>query len=56
MEAEGQLVQSDNFTGLTGGKHSEGEEAVINMLESQGKGKRKTEYRLRDWLISRQRY
>lgn len=56
MEAEGKLVQSGQFTGLTGGKHSEGEQAVIDMLEKDGNGKRKTEYRLRDWLISRQRY
>ena len=56
MEAEGVLVQSGEFTGLIGGKHSQGEAAVIKMLEDEGTGRKKTEYRLRDWLISRQRY
>ncbi len=54
--AEGILVQSGQFTGMKGGKHSEGEAAIVKMLEEAGKGKRTTEYRLRDWLISRQRY
>ena len=56
MEAEGRLVQSGKYTGLTGGKHSEGEEAIVADLEAMGRGKRKVEFRLRDWLISRQRY
>ena len=56
MEAEGMLVQSGEFTGLYGGKHSEGEQAIIDKLEKENTGRRKTEYRLRDWLISRQRY
>ena len=56
MEAEGVLVQSGEFTGMVGGKHSKGEQAVIDKLEADGTGHRKTEYRLRDWLISRQRY
>ena len=56
MEAQGTLVQSGEFTGLIGGKHSEGEAAVIKKLEADKSGRRKTEYRLRDWLISRQRY
>ena len=56
MEAEGTLVQSGDYTGLKGGKHSEGEAAIVKFLEDSGKGKRTTEYRLRDWLISRQRY
>lgn len=54
--AEGMLVQSGPYTGLKGGKHSEGEEAVVAHLEQMGRGRRKVEYRLRDWLISRQRY
>ena len=56
MAAEGILVQSGKFTGMTGGKHSEAEEAFVSELEAMGRGRRKVEYRLRDWLISRQRY
>ncbi|MDO4290954.1 MAG: leucine--tRNA ligase [Eggerthellaceae bacterium] len=54
--AEGILVQSGQYTGMRGGKHSEAEEAVVAELESAGLGRRKVEFRLRDWLISRQRY
>lgn len=54
--AEGILVQSGPYTGLVGGKHSEGEAAVVAALEEMGRGKRTVEFRLRDWLISRQRY
>ncbi|MBQ3106673.1 MAG: leucine--tRNA ligase, partial [Eggerthellaceae bacterium] len=56
MVAEGRLVQSGKYTGMTGGKHSEGEAAIVADLEAMGRGKRKVEFRLRDWLISRQRY
>ncbi|MBP3867135.1 MAG: leucine--tRNA ligase, partial [Eggerthellaceae bacterium] len=56
MEATGILVQSGEFTGLVGGKHSEGEDAVVKKLEEMGCGHRAVEFRLRDWLISRQRY
>ncbi|MBR3259045.1 MAG: leucine--tRNA ligase, partial [Eggerthellaceae bacterium] len=56
LEAEGILVQSGAFTGMVGGKHSPGEDAVVKALEEMGRGKRKVEFRLRDWLISRQRY
>ena len=56
MAAEGTLVQSGKYTGLTGGKHSEGESAVVADLEAAGTGRRKVNFRLRDWLISRQRY
>ncbi|WP_172136145.1 leucine--tRNA ligase [Adlercreutzia sp. ZJ473] len=54
--AEGILVQSGPYTGLVGGKHSPAEEAVVAELERRGAGRRKVEFRLRDWLISRQRY
>ena len=56
MVAEGTLIQSGKYTGMTGGKHSEGEAAIVADLEAAGTGRRKVNYRLRDWLISRQRY
>jgi len=55
-EAEGILVQSGKYTGMVGGKHSPAVDAIIADLEAQGKGRLKVEFRLRDWLISRQRY
>ena len=56
MTAEGTLVQSGKYTGMRGGKHSAGEAAIVADLEAQGTGRRTVEFRLRDWLISRQRY
>ena len=56
LTCEGKLVQSGKYTGMMGGKHSEGEAAIVADLEAAGTGKRSVQYRLRDWLISRQRY
>lgn len=56
MGSDGVLVQSGKYTGLQGGKHSEAVQAVVKDLEANGTGRKKVEYRLRDWLISRQRY
>lgn len=56
LTCEGTLVQSGKYTGMTGGKHSEGEAAIVADLEAAGTGRRSVQYRLRDWLISRQRY
>ena len=53
---EGVMVQSGEFTGMPGGKGSDGMKAVIAWLEENGVGKACVTYRLRDWLISRQRY
>jgi len=55
-DAEGILVQSGTYTGLTGGKHSPAVDAIIADLEKVGKGRPVVNFRLRDWLISRQRY
>ena len=49
----GTMVNSGRFNGLPG---EQGKEAVADFLESKGWGKRTISYRLRDWLISRQRY
>ncbi|WP_276683478.1 leucine--tRNA ligase [Slackia piriformis] len=56
FEATGYLVQSGKYTGMEGGKHSPAVDAIIADLEAAGKGKLSVQYRLRDWLISRQRY
>jgi leucyl-tRNA synthetase len=49
----GVLANSDQFNGLPS---EEGIEAISVYLEKNGWGKRTVTYRLRDWLISRQRY
>ncbi|MDR2036037.1 MAG: leucine--tRNA ligase [Coriobacteriales bacterium] len=52
----GIMVQSGEFTGLAGGKDSPGSAAVIDWLAARNLGEPSINYRLRDWLISRQRY
>jgi leucyl-tRNA synthetase len=49
----GTMVNSGPFDGLPS---DQGYEAVADYVESKGWGGRKITYRLRDWLISRQRY
>ena len=49
----GTMVNSGEFNGLPS---EQGYEAICALLEEKGWGKRTTIYRLRDWLISRQRY
>jgi leucyl-tRNA synthetase len=50
---EGFAVNSDFLSGL---KTSEAKTKMISYLEGKGLGKKKVQYRLRDWLFSRQRY
>ena len=50
---DGVMVNSGRFNGLT---KEEGIRAVIACLEEKGLGRGRVNYRLRDWLISRQRY
>jgi leucyl-tRNA synthetase len=49
----GMMVNSGEFDGLDS---ATGIERVTAALEARGQGKRAVKYRLRDWLISRQRY
>ncbi|PJI07708.1 MULTISPECIES: leucine--tRNA ligase [Clostridium] len=49
----GKLVNSDEFNGLQGNK---AKEAIVNKLAKENLGRWKVNYRLRDWLVSRQRY
>lgn len=50
---EGLLVNSGAFDGM---ESSEAREQITAWLEQQGVGRQKTTYKMRDWLISRQRY
>lgn len=50
---DGELIESGKFTGMN---NREAIPAMIDWLEENNLGKRRVNYRLRDWLISRQRY
>ena len=52
-EEDGIMVNSGKFDGMT---NIEAMSAVSDEIERIGAGKRRVNYRLRDWLISRQRY
>ena len=50
---DGIVMNSPGFDGLSS---EEARKAIINELVKKGKAEHKTNYRLRDWLVSRQRY
>jgi leucyl-tRNA synthetase len=50
---EGVMINSDVFNGM---KSSESKEAIANYLEEHEIGKKTVNYKLRDWVFSRQRY
>jgi len=52
-EGEGFLINSDRFTGM---RSLEAKESIGEWLSKRNQAKKKVYYRLRDWLISRQRY
>ena len=52
-EGDGVLVNSAEFNGLA---NQEAKKRIAEWMESKGIGKIRTHWRLRDWLISRQRY
>ncbi len=52
-EDEGVLADSGQFTGMAS---AVAKEAIAAHLEEKGQGKQTVNFRLRDWLISRQRY
>ncbi len=52
-EGEGILINSGKFNGLPS---EEAKEKIADWMEEKGVGRRRTNYRLRDWCISRQRY
>ncbi|MDA9645712.1 leucine--tRNA ligase [Candidatus Actinomarina] len=51
---QGQLINSREFDGLD--SHEEASSKIVEKLIELNRGSPKTTYRLRDWLISRQRY
>ena len=53
LEKEGTQVNSGKFVGMPA---SQGYEAIADEIGAQGWGQRTVSYRMRDWLISRQRY
>ncbi|MDD7512324.1 MAG: leucine--tRNA ligase [Clostridiales bacterium] len=53
FEAEGKMINSGEFNGLN---NREAIVKIIDYITEKGIGKKTINYRLRDWLISRQRY
>ncbi|MBY9020531.1 MAG: leucine--tRNA ligase [Candidatus Lokiarchaeota archaeon] len=52
-EGDGSLVNSDEFNGM---ENRSAIKSISKKLESMGMGEESVNYKLRDWLISRQRY
>ena len=50
---EGKLINSGQFNGI---RSEDAREQIVAWLEQQNSGRSKTTYKMRDWLISRQRY
>jgi leucyl-tRNA synthetase len=50
---EGEAINSDFLNGM---EVEEAKVKIINWLEKEGAGKKSVNYKLRDWLFSRQRY
>jgi len=53
FEEDGKLINSQKFDGLTS---KEGRKKIIEELKSKGLGDFVKQYRLHDWILSRQRY
>ncbi len=53
FHGEGVLINSGEFDGMAS---SDAREQIVAWLEEKGLGRAKTTYKMRDWLISRQRY
>ena len=51
--AEGTMINSGKYTGMN---NKDAIKEITKDLEAEGKGKKTINYKLRDWLISRQRY
>lgn len=53
MTDEGILIKSKQFTGM---ESAQAREIITKWLEKKGKGRKNIQYRMRDWIFSRQRY
>ena len=53
VEKDGTQVSSGHFSGMPA---AEGYQAIADEIAAKGWGRRTVSYRMRDWLISRQRY
>ncbi|MGL4911397.1 MAG: leucine--tRNA ligase [Romboutsia sp.] len=53
IEEDGKMINSGEFDGL---EVEKGFEGIVNKIEEIEVGKKTVNYRLRDWLLSRQRY
>lgn len=53
VSKESEMINSGEYNGMT---YEEGTASLGRWIEGLGIGERKTQYKLRDWLISRQRY
>jgi len=53
FEENGFLINSDNYDGIS---NYEAKKKFIDIAKNEGWGEEKIQYKLRDWLISRQRY
>lgn len=53
VHEDGILINSGEYDGMTS---ADAREAIIKNFEERGIGRKMVNYRLRDWLISRQRY
>lgn len=51
--SEGVMINSGEFDGMDS---QQAREEIVELLEEKGVGRAKTQYKMRDWLISRQRY
>ncbi len=50
---EGELVNSEDFNGM---ENKKAKEAIVKSLEKKKLGRKQVQFKIRDWLISRQRY
>lgn len=53
IDEDDKMINSGEFDGMD---KNEAFDKIVEKLEAMGRGNKKTNYRLRDWLISRQRY